>query len=111
MTPEQKAANIALLARVVMGWTTVNGYIRVIKGETGFEVRWDPYTNNDDAMGMLNRFEWWELKHDGAGYYCMIYGVTKGTGNTYRVAREKNYFDSICTACLEWAWAQKGGGK
>ena len=117
MTPEQKPENVVLLARAVMGWRPnadfgayEDGSIAVFS-VGGVSRRWDPYTSIADAMGMLDRFEWWELKHDGAGYYCTIYGVTKGIGNTYRVARERNYFDSICTACLEWAWVQGRGGK
>lgn len=111
MTPEQKAENIALLAPAVMGWTTVNGYIRVIKGETGFELRWDPYTNNDDAMGMLNRFH-----HDVAltkitgVWHCKLPGSPK-----YFYGHGESICEAICAACLEWARAQKGwqkgGGK
>jgi len=123
VTLEQKAANVALLARVVMGWPLHEWEERgkfwicricsrsVLDWEKsplgpcppeGHLDDWDPYVSIADAMEVLDRCEWFDLEKR-IPYVCDIWVSGRvarfhGEGQTIQ--------DAICSACLEWARAQ-----
>ena len=110
MTPEEKGANVALLAEKVMRWTLEplrdgfraklpDGNMLCI-GRAGSILReWDPYASIADAMEMLEKFRW-TLESTSIGYYFML-DYEDGPS-----ARSADVREAICAACVEWARAQ-----
>jgi hypothetical protein len=112
MTAEQKAENVALLARMVMKWDLepVREGFRVRLPDGGLLFlgerptmlrRWDPYVSIADAMEMLDRLEEYSLDKERVDFYhceVMRSPYFTGQGDTAR--------EAICSACLEWARAQ-----
>ena len=126
MSPE-KTENVALLARVVMGWAdhefqdTVSemqacircDLIRTLYTDSQSQLcfsrqGWDPYANTADAMEILGMFRHWLLSRGPDGYSCSVSSV-RAVDHDSPVG-ELTIGDAICTACLEWARAQKRGG-
>lgn len=113
MTPTEKAANVALLARVVMGWQLEphrhgfrvrlpDGLLFIGDGQS-FIKRWDPDTSIADAMEMLKRFDSYRLERiEGGQVFCLVC-----KGNEHGSAVEPTEEDAIYAACLEWARAQE----
>ena len=130
MTNEQKAENITLLARVVMGWTlhdwqSFRSMRKCVKCNICMATSisklfmfcehraagWDPYTSIADAMEMLDRAHGSRLDKDGpARHSCVLWPDEHRSGRRYD-GTGHSLTDAICAACLEWARAQKGGGK
>ena len=115
MTPEQKA-EIALLARVVMGWREVeppeqsaaDSFVIVHGGIIHAGAYWDPYTNPADAIGMLDKFLQGELRWNNG---VQMVAVKAKHFEPWAVGSDRNRCYAICTACLAWARAQERGGK
>lgn len=120
MTTKEKAADIVLLARVVMGWEEVKTWteyhapnptrvIRFFANSNNNVVavdgrEWDPRTNIAGAMEMLDRFLCWQLCRTVQGSHICRVGSTLAGLTNFSVC--PTILDAICDACLEWARAQ-----
>lgn len=107
MTPQEKAANVALLAERAMGWSDDGPYPHwvlgfVIRSAPQGATEWDPYTSIADAMEMLDRFGVWDLSSDDGELTCRL--LVPGFDTRHHVAASTK--EAICAACLEWAKAQ-----
>ena len=120
MTPEQKAANLALLAEKVMGWQVVcltdprgGEHPRLVENVYGEwwllsygepTRQWDPYASIADAMEMLDRFPNWDIAKVGKRFIIRIWGEVSGLAFQEKV--DCKLQEAICAACLDWARAQ-----
>lgn len=101
MTPEEKAANVALLARVVMKWPEYEtiqdpqpdyeyfvvlyslestlgdseepGAVHVVRPSGPAFTQWNPYTSVADAMEMLDRFPEVKLRKIHDMWHCTVF--------------------------------------
>lgn len=112
MTAEEKAANVALLARVVMGWVIAEDLEQLQSSSGSWTISvpkegrpWDPYTSIADAMKMLDTFAEYSLTCMGPTrvHTCNVY--REMAGKPYR-ANAAERLSAICAACMEWARAQ-----
>ena len=128
MTPQQKAENIALLARVVMGWPILtpqevpiakdawwrqypraviyaDGSLALITEIGTGPLHWDPYTSTADALEMLSKFDSWVVRkmQKRPGYSC---DARRNDVNCSGYCQTET--EAICAACLEWAQGEKG---